>query len=109
MIRTIHGQPPWRLVVSLLVCGGDREGRSLYGPIPGVAYVCKVLDTKAINAMSIPGGTVYVTKGLLDAVESDHELAGVLAHEIAHYSLYHVRRMIKKKKKSRVGIKSENF
>lgn len=56
---------------------------------PDVQYDVRLLDTKEVNAFSIPGGFIYVTKGLLEAVQSDHELAGVLAHEIAHNSHYH--------------------
>lgn len=63
---------------------------------PGVVYNVKILDTGALNAMAIPGGTIYITKGLLAAVESDHELAGVLAHEIAHNSLRHAKRLANK-------------
>ena len=66
---------------------------------PDVVYNCKILDINEINAMSIPGGTIYVTKGLLNAVESDDELAGVLAHEIAHNSLHHVMKLRDKDKK----------
>lgn len=63
---------------------------------PDVVYTCKILDVGALNAMAIPGGTIYVTKGLLKAVESDHELAGVLAHEIAHNACFHARKMMKR-------------
>lgn len=56
---------------------------------PDVQYDVRLLDTKEVNAFSIPGGFIYVTKGLLEAVQSDHELAGVLAHEIAHNCHYH--------------------
>jgi len=66
---------------------------------PDVVYHCKILDTKDLNAMSIPGGTIYFTKGLLDAVESDHELAGVMAHEIAHNSLYHIKKQMARSNK----------
>ena len=41
-----------------------------------------------VNAFSIPGGIIYVTQGLLNDVQSDHELAGVLAHEITHNTNY---------------------
>ncbi len=51
---------------------------------PDVVYDVRLLDTDQVNAFSLPGGTIYVTKGLLAEVQSDHELAGVLAHEIAH-------------------------
>lgn len=56
---------------------------------PDVVYRAKILQTDDINALSLPGGTIYVTKGLLDAVESDDELAGVLAHEVAHNAHRH--------------------
>lgn len=56
---------------------------------PDVQYTCKVLDTWDINALSLPGGYVYITRGALAAVESDHELAAILAHELAHNSLKH--------------------
>lgn len=51
---------------------------------PDVEYDARLLDTELVNAFSLPGGIIYVTRGLLEAVQSDHELAGVLAHEIAH-------------------------
>ena len=70
---------------------------------PQVVYTCKILDTPGLNAMAIPGGTIYVTKGLLDAVESDDELAGVLAHEIAHNSLCHARKLMEKEAKLSVA------
>ncbi|OIO37587.1 MAG: hypothetical protein AUJ75_03970 [Candidatus Omnitrophica bacterium CG1_02_49_10] len=46
-------------------------------------------DTKDVNAMALPGGYVYVTKALLDAVANDDELASVLAHEVAHIAARH--------------------
>lgn len=56
---------------------------------PKVAYTVKILDTRDVNALSLPGGFLYVTKGLLDAAESDDELAAVLAHEVAHNAHKH--------------------
>ncbi len=53
-------------------------------PRPEIKYKAHVVLTPVVNAFVLPGGWVYVTTGLLDAVESDDELAGVLAHEIAH-------------------------
>lgn len=74
-----------------------------YTQRPDVVYHCKILDTPSVNAESIPGGFIYVTKGLMNAVESDDELAGVLAHEIAHNSLYHVKKEMEKQKRANVG------
>ncbi|HUS80968.1 MAG TPA: M48 family metalloprotease [Armatimonadota bacterium] len=55
---------------------------------PDLTYDVRLLDTDMVNAFSLPGATIYVTKGLLDEVQSDDELAGVLAHEIAHNCTY---------------------
>jgi len=55
---------------------------------PNLTYDVRLLDTDVVNAFSLPGATIYVTKGLLDEVQSDDELAGVLAHEIAHNCTY---------------------
>lgn len=52
-------------------------------------YTFKVVDSKDINAFSLPGGFIYVNKGLIDACQSDHELAGVMAHELAHAAHHH--------------------
>ncbi|GAB4114582.1 MAG: hypothetical protein Kow00103_08500 [Candidatus Caldatribacteriota bacterium] len=52
--------------------------------LKGMNYHFKIVDLKGVNAFSFPGGYIYVTKDLLDYVQSDDELAGVLAHEIAH-------------------------
>ena len=49
----------------------------------------KVLDRDEINAFALPGGFIYVHKGLLKAVDDDAELAGVLAHEIGHVTARH--------------------
>ena len=62
---------------------------------PGVVYKCWILDSPAYNAMAIPGGYLFITKGLLGAVETDDELAGVIAHEVAHNSLNHFERSAK--------------
>ncbi|MHB9133588.1 MAG: M48 family metalloprotease [Armatimonadota bacterium] len=69
---------------------------------PDVVYTCKILDSGEINAFAIPGGIMYFTKGLLSGVESDHELAGVMAHEIAHNSLYHVKKELERQKRSAI-------
>lgn len=60
----------------------------------------KVLDTtREINAFSLAGGPMYVTRGLLDATTSDDELAAVLAHECTHTCFHHVEQMMRKERK----------
>jgi len=62
-------------------------------------YTFKILDDKDVNAFTLPGGFVYVNKGLLDNVRSDDELAAVLAHEIAHAAHHHMVKMLEGQKK----------
>jgi hypothetical protein len=62
-------------------------------------YKFKVVDSKDVNAFSLPGGYIYVYQGLIDFVQSDDELAGVLAHEISHAAQRHVAWMRKEQAK----------
>jgi len=62
-------------------------------------YSFKIVDDKDVNAYSLPGGFIYVNKGLLDYVHSDDELAGVLAHEVAHAAHHHMLKLIKEQNK----------
>lgn len=54
-----------------------------------IDYHFKVLEDEEVNAVSLPGGFIYVNKGLVDKVANDDELAGVLAHEVAHIVARH--------------------
>ena len=71
---------------------------AIWGPGPRKAfkYTFKVVDDKDVNAYSLPGGFIYVHKGLLDFVQSDDELAAVLAHEVAHAAHHHMLELIRR-------------
>ncbi|NCO58611.1 MAG: M48 family metalloprotease [Deltaproteobacteria bacterium] len=56
---------------------------------PGIAYHFTVLDSPILNAFAIPGGYVYVTRGLLAELNNEAELAGVIGHEIGHVTARH--------------------
>ena len=60
-----------------------------HGKRPELTYHFIVLDTPIINAFSTPGGYIFITKGALDQVEDEAELAAILAHEIGHVELRH--------------------
>jgi len=62
-------------------------------------YEFYVVEDKDPNAFSLPGGKVFVNSGLLKMVTSDDELAGVLAHEVAHAAHHHVARILKQQEK----------
>src|SRR5580700_1566824 len=54
-----------------------------------VPFTIKVLDTEEVNAFALPGGFFFVNSGLILKAESEAELAGVMAHEIAHVACRH--------------------
>lgn len=54
-----------------------------------IPYFIRIIDDDPLNAVSLPGGYVYVFKGLLDKIENDDQLAGVIAHEVAHIAARH--------------------
>ena len=55
-----------------------------------ITYRFEIIDSDEINAFALPGGFVHVDMGLLNAVSSDDELAGVMAHEMGHVERRHV-------------------
>ena len=59
-------------------------------PRPDIAYRFAVLETPDVNAFAAPGGYIFVTRGALALMESEAELAGVLAHEVGHVNRRHV-------------------
>lgn len=59
-----------------------------------VPFTIKVIDSEEINALALPGGFLYVTSGLLIATEDEAELAGIMAHEIAHVAARHATRQM---------------
>lgn len=64
----------------------NRVGRwvAMHGERPDLPWTFGVIDTETINAFAFPGGTVIVSSGLLKRLNSEAELAGALAHEVAH-------------------------
>jgi predicted Zn-dependent protease len=59
-----------------------------------VPFTIKVIDTDVVNAMALPGGYFYVNSGLILAADEEAELAGVMAHEIAHVAACHIARQM---------------
>ncbi len=61
-----------------------------------VPFRFAVLDTADVNAFAAPGGYIFVTRGALELMENESELAGVLAHEVAHVDQKHVLESMRK-------------
>ena len=61
-----------------------------------VPFTIKVIDTEEVNAFALPGGFFYVNSGLILKADTEAELAGVMAHEIAHVAARHGTRQATK-------------
>jgi Putative Zn-dependent protease, contains TPR repeats len=75
----------------------ERIGRSLVAVCErkDMPYTFKILnERKELNAMAAPGGFIYITRALLEALESDDEVAFVLGHEIGHVAGDHIRKQL---------------
>ena len=71
---------------------------------PGLDWQFKVMDSPVVNAFAAPGGYVYVTRGLLAAVNNEAELAGVLGHEIGHVTARHSAQQYSKMMLANIGL-----
>ena len=63
-----------------------------------------IVDSKEVNAFAIPGGYVYVNRGLIERTSNMDELAGVLGHEIGHVVLRHSLKQMEQQQGANVGI-----
>jgi Zn-dependent protease with chaperone function len=56
---------------------------------PEFRYTFKVVNVRDINAFALPGGPMYVNRGMIEAAKTEGEVAGVIAHEVSHVALRH--------------------
>ncbi|HSN22157.1 MAG TPA: M48 family metalloprotease [Usitatibacter sp.] len=80
----------------------NRVGKwlAMHSERPDLPWTFGVVDTETVNAFAMPGGTVLVTYGLVKRLSSEAELAGALAHEIAHVVKKHQLQAIQSDKSS---------
>jgi hypothetical protein len=80
--------------------------KKLAAKAPGARYpyTIKAVNTAEINAFALPGGPMYVNRGLFEAARSEAELASVLAHEMAHVALRHGTHQASKAYLSQAGL-----
>ena len=70
----------------------------------GLPFTFTVLDDSEINAFALPGGYVYITRGLLALAENEAEMAGVLAHEIGHVAARHTAERYSQAMAANIGL-----
>jgi len=79
---------------------------TLNSPRPDIynGYHVALLDSDEINGFATPGGHIYVTRGLISAAKSEDQLAGIIAHEVAHIQLKHGINAIKNSRKTQAWL-----
>ncbi len=71
---------------------------------PNLPWTFRVIDDPAVNAFAIPGGHVYITRGILADLNSEAELAGVMGHEIGHVTARHSVQQISRQQVAQLGL-----
>jgi predicted Zn-dependent protease len=71
---------------------------------PGLPWEFHVVDDPTPNAFALPGGFIYVTRGMMNLMNSEAELAGVLGHEIGHVTARHSVSQISKQQLAQLGL-----
>ena len=90
IVRAFGGAYPDRRVQDYVTRVGESLARVT--EIPSLNFTFTVLDSPVVNAFALPGGYVYVTRGLMAIASDEAELAGVIAHEIGHVTARHAAR-----------------
>ena len=79
-------------------------GLAAKGQRPNLPWRFTVLDSPVVNAFAVPGGAVYVTRGILALMSSEAELAAVLGHEIGHVNARHSMSQMSKQQAAQIGL-----
>ncbi|MFP4193426.1 MAG: M48 family metalloprotease [Desulfobacterales bacterium] len=79
-------------------------GQSIVSVLPPQPFEYKfyVIDQDGVNAFAGPAGNIFIFSGLFEVMNSEGELAGIIAHEIAHVSARHIADLLEKSKKSQI-------
>ncbi len=81
---------------------GQRMGKITHRP--NLPYQFKVLDTPVINAFAVPGGYIYLTRGILAYLNDEAEMAGVIGHELGHVAARHTAVEYSKSQLASLGL-----
>jgi predicted Zn-dependent protease len=71
---------------------------------PDLPWVFRVIDDPTVNAFAVPGGKIYITRGILAHMNSEAELAGVLGHEIGHVTARHSVSQMSRAQLAQLGL-----
>jgi predicted Zn-dependent protease len=81
---------------------GQRLGKVSH--LPTMVWHFRLLDSPVVNAFALPGGYIYITRGIVAQMNSEAQLAGVLGHEIGHVTARHSAQQITNQQIAQVGL-----
>ena len=81
------GEYPDKNLQTFVQARGDEIGKISHRP--NLTYHVKVLDSPVVNAFAVPGGYIYITRGIIAQLNNEAELMGVMSHEIGHVAARH--------------------
>jgi len=81
---------------------GKKLGASSHQP--DLTYTVQVLDSPVVNAFAVPGGYVYLTRGILAYLNDEAELAGVMGHEVGHIAARHSAKQQSRAQAAQLGL-----
>jgi predicted Zn-dependent protease len=90
LIEEFGGEIPSARVQAYVDEIGARIAANTESDYPGLPWEFTALNGPEINAFALPGGKVFVSRGMLEAMANEAQLAGVLAHEIGHVTARHI-------------------
>ncbi len=70
----------------------------------GMQFHFNIVDSKEVNAFALPGGWIYINRGLIARAQSMDQVAGVLAHEIGHVTRHHTAQQMQQQQKANIGL-----
>lgn len=71
---------------------------------PNLPWTFRVIDDPAVNAFAVPGGHIYITRGIMAHLNSEAELAGVMGHEIGHVTARHSVQQMSRQQIAQIGL-----
>ncbi len=86
-VMATFGEYPDKNIQAFVQAKGTEVGKISHRP--KIAYHVKVVDSPVVNAFAVPGGYVYLTRGILAQLNNEAELLGVMSHEIGHIAARH--------------------
>ena len=81
--------------------GNDLASRSERAALP---WSFKLVDDPMVNAFALPGGFIFITRGIMAALNSEAELAGVIGHEIGHVTARHSASQMSRQQLQQIGL-----